>query len=238
MNNNKKQLALITGATGVIGSAVVKKLSNDGYYIIGIGRDQRKSNNLLQNIGQENGSFHNIDLGRHSNIINFFRNNAFGYQNLSLVVMCAGILKMDKTVQFNHTDWQKIIDINVSSTFFIIQESLKIMQKNNQGLIIVIGSRWGSSGAVNAAAYSASKAALKAMIKSIQLEYINTHIRSILVSPGSVESEMSDLVNPNIREKLLKPEDIANLISYIVKTPENVVFDEIIIKSFPYDLIS
>lgn len=238
MNNNQKPLALITGATGIIGSAIAKKMSEDGFYIIGVGRNKRKGDDLLKDIGKENGSFYEIDLKVYRNITDFFRNNVINFSNFAVVVMCAGILRMSKTEQFEHKNWQEIIDINVSSTFFVIQESLKIMKKNNKGLIIAIGSRWGNSGAVNATAYSASKAAVKAMIKSIQLEYINTRIRSILISPGSVESKMSDLVNINIKEKLLRAEDIANLISYIAKTPENVIFDEIVIKAFPYDLIS
>jgi len=87
-----------------------------------------------------------------------------------------------------------------------------------------------------AAAYSASKSALRALTKSMQLEYSGTKIRCILVSPGSILSKMSYSVKSNIKNDLIKANDIANLIFYISETPNYVIFDEIVIKAFPYDL--
>ena len=85
-------------------------------------------------------------------------------------------------------------------------------------------------------AIKASKSALQGMIASLQKEFAGTKIRPMLVSPGSVASPMSKSVNKAIQAELLSPNDIAAMITYVLATPHRVIFDEIVIKAYNYDL--
>lgn len=237
MDTKNRKIAIITGATGCLGSSVALKLVNEGYYVIGVGKkEDSRVTNLINKIGKNNCEFHFFDVASKSDVASFFRKKVLGKGNLKLVVLCAGILKMSAVDRVTFLDWKRTIDTNISGIFYFLQESIKIMKKEREGLIILIGSRWGISGAKMAAAYSASKSALRALTKSMQLEYSGTKIRCILVSPGSILSKMSDSVKSNIKNDLIKANDIANLIFYISETPNYVIFDEIVIKAFPYDL--
>lgn len=236
MGNRK--LAIITGATGCIGSSVAIKLAEEGYYVIGIGKYKKGARKIINKIGKNNCEFYFFDVALKKDVSRFFREKILRKGKLNLVVLCAGVLHMNNIEEFSYPAWKNTIETNISGIFYFLQESVKIMKKEENGLIILIGSRWGTSGAKGAAAYSASKSALKALTKSVQLECSEKKVRCILISPGSVFSEMSNSVNKNIKNKLIRAIDIANLIFYISETPDYIIFDEIIIKAFPYDLFN
>lgn len=237
MKKIKKPIALITGATGYIGAAIVRKIIEDGFFVIGIGKSKSKGAAMIYEMGEDNFKFYSVDVSSHKEVQSLFEDDFLQSNKLELVITCAGILEMGKTNCFSAGSWNKIIGTNLTGTFYFLRESLEIMKKNNKGNIVLIGSRWGISGARNAAAYSASKSALRALVKSVQFECVDTKIKCMLISPGSVVSNMSDYVKKDIQEKLLDTSDIANLISYVIKTPNHVIFDEIVIKAFPYDFI-
>lgn len=237
MNRINKPIAIVTGVTGCIGSAIASKLIEDGFFVVGLGRNKRKGRLVENRHGSHSFHFFSIDVCSYEQVRLFFRNGIFRSSAPRLLVACAGILELDSADNLSIDRWNKIINTNLSGTYYFIRECLKMMKKVNCGMIIPVGSRWGTSGAKNASAYSASKSALRAMVKSLQLECVDTNVRCVLVSPGSVSSKMSDCVEKEIKEKLLDAENVADLISYVSKTPEHVIFDEIFIKAFPYDYL-
>lgn len=237
IDNNKKQIVVVTGVTGCMGSSITEKMINEGYFVVGIGRNKTKGEKMCKKMGKRNFVFYSIDTGLQNEVHELFKSKLLDNNRLKAVITCAGILKMENTDKFDFNDWNNIINTNLSGTFYFLKEALRIMKNNKNGMIIPIGSRWGISGANKAAAYSASKSALRALVKSIQLECVNTQVRCILVSPGSVASNMSNYVKNDIQDKLLDAEDIANIISYIINTPSHVIFDEIVIKAYPYDVM-
>jgi 3alpha(or 20beta)-hydroxysteroid dehydrogenase len=238
MEKIKKPVALITGATGCIGGAIVKRMISDGFFVLGIDKNEKKGATMIHEVGENNFRFYAMDVSSYGEIKSLFAGKFLNINKIEVVVTCAGILEMEKVDCFSVKSWDKTIGINLTGTFYFLKECLRLMKKSDKGIIIPIGSRWGISGARNAAAYSASKSALRALVKSVQLECVDTKIRCVLVSPGSVASDMSNYVKNDIEEKLLANDDIANLISYIAKTPDYVIFDEIVIKAFPYDFLN
>lgn len=237
MNEKIRYSALVTGATGDIGSAIVEKLIEDNYFVIALGRDTQKGKALVEKHGADNIDFRGVDLNEESNnLSDVFKNERFKKYPLHVSVACAGTLKMQPTDQVSMSDWQETINVNLTGVFSVLQESLKVMQEKGEGNLIAIGSRWGESGAKHAAAYSATKSALRGFIKSLQYELKNTNIRPILISPGSVAGKMSSSVDTSSDIKYILPKDVAGLISYVVSTPANVIFDEIKIKAYHYDL--
>ena len=231
-----RELAVITGITGALGSAIAMTLAEAGYFVVGAARDAKRGRSLVRKIGVKRSRFYRVDVGSESSIRRMFSKRLFKESHLSAVITCAGILERGSVSEFRPASWKRSVRVNLSGVFFTLQQSLKLLEKQRGGLIIVIGSRWGSSGAAGAAVYATTKSALRAMVRSIQLEYANTPIRALLVSPGSVESRMSRSVDPSARGKLLDPRDVAELVLFLIRTPAHVIFDEIGIKAYAYDM--
>ncbi|WP_121639583.1 SDR family oxidoreductase [Virgibacillus sp. Bac330] len=232
----KKKIALITGITGDIGKEIAIKLKKEGYFIVGITRDSEKADSIRKFLGCEYCYIFISDITNENSFESIFTHNLFEEKTVSLIIHSAGVLKMGNMDDHSRKDWDKILATNLSSTFNLVSSFLKSVRKSGNTLFIIFGSRWGRGGAENAPAYSAAKSGLRGFVKSLQKEFHKTGFRFILISPGSVDSEMSRQVDPHIKEKLISPRDIALLVEYVSKTPNYIIFDEIGIKSYPYDL--
>ena len=233
---NKERIAVVTGATGKIGSAIANKLIGDGYTVFAIGRDEKKGQELEKLLHGKTYRFCCLDVKNEVEVRQFFEQHRNELMSIELLVTCAGILELGNFEKSKIDLWQGVIDTNLYGTLYFVYHALPLMKKNGKGLIVAIGSRWGESGATKAAAYSASKSALRAFIKSLQLECVGTGVRPILLSPGSVAGGMSNQVDAYIKDKLLSPADVAQMVSFIASSPDNVIFDEISMKAFAHDL--
>lgn len=232
---NKKKLVVVTGATGTLGMAVCRELINDGYYPVAVARSK---DDLVRLAAEYPGKIHTYacDVGNSDQIAGLFDEAPFTQNaTLSGVVTCAGILKMGDTASFDIELWDSILRTNISGTYYTFRNAIPRM-RNNGGVLIAIGSRW-ADGAKNAVAYSASKAALRGMIRAMQKEFAGTAIRPVLVSPGSIASNMSDSVNADTSVlDILHAEDIAATILHILRSPQRAIFEEVTVKAYNYDL--
>lgn len=238
MPPEKRKAALVTGATGDIGGAIVVKLVEQGYFVVATGRDMMRGKELAARLGPKNCLFKAADLRKADAVQKLITEKTFNTYPLHVVVACAGVLKMQPISSISSKDWQEVLDTNLTGVFTILQAGLQKMLKYKAGHLIAIGSRWGESGAKNASAYAASKSALRAFIRSLQLELKDTGIRPTLVSPGSVAGRMAAKVDIKSASRYISPQDVADLISYVISTPDTVIFDEIKIKAYRYDLTS
>lgn len=233
---NRKPIAIITGSTGTLGSALSKRLVADGYLVYGIGRDRRKGKEMQRELSAKAFRFHQVDVRNEIDVRNFFKKRRDDLKNIDLLVTCAGVLTMAPFEKGGMNHWRNIIDTNLYGTLYCIYHVLPLMKARSKGSIVSIGSRWGESGAPKAAVYSASKSALKGFIKSLQIECIGTGVRPILLSPGSIMGHMSDQVNARDGGKMLNPAELAQIVSFVAANSENVIFDEVAVKAFAYDL--
>jgi NADP-dependent 3-hydroxy acid dehydrogenase YdfG len=232
-----KNIVIVTGATGTIGSAICRQLVETGYYAVAITRNATRGEELVRTLGEERACFVVADVSRVEEVKDIFIHPVFENATLSGVVTCAGLLTMGSSATFDPIDWEKALAVNTSGTFYVFQQAIQAMTTRQEagGILVAIGSRWGK-GAQEATAYAASKAALRGMVTSLQKELAGTSIRPVLISPGSVASPMSHSVDSTIEQQLLAPEDIAELVAYIFTTPQRVIFNEITIQAYNYDL--
>jgi 3-oxoacyl-[acyl-carrier protein] reductase len=121
-------------------------------------------------------------------------------------------------------EWQKVIDINLTSTFLLSKNSIKKMLKSKKGKIINITSVVGHTGNIGQANYTASKAGVVAMSKSLALEYGKKNINVNCISPGFITTDMTDKINDDYKEILKSripldrfgsPNDIANAVIFL-----------------------
>ena len=134
-------------------------------------------------------------------------------------------------------EWQKVIDINLSSTFFACKYGIKKMLKNKFGRIINITSIVGHTGNIGQANYTASKAGMIAMSKSFALEYAKKNITINCVSPGFIQTAMTDKISDEIKKTLMaripmnklgNGEDISNSVAFLASDAASYITGETI----------
>lgn len=236
MDQKDRKIIVVTGATGTIGSAICKHLVQAGYFLVLATREKSKGESLMYELGASHSFYQSVDVSDEKSVQTLFSSSIFHNATLAGVVTCAGMLKMGPTDTFEPASWDQTLSTNTSGTFYVFRHALGIMRtQRTGGTLIAIGSRW-DKGAKNATAYAASKSALQGMIASMQKEYAGSTIRPILISPGSVASPMSASVKETIPQELVEASDIAQLVGYIFTTPQRVIFNEITMLAYNYDL--
>ncbi len=218
--DNKK--VLITGATGGIGFSIVKKYYEYNSNILATGTNIEKLNELKKQFPKIN--IFKFDISNLEKIEKFIEDVSQKLNGLDIIINNAGITSDNLSLRMKEEEWQKVIDINLSSTFYICKFGIKKMLKNKFGRIINITSIVGHTGNIGQSNYSASKAAIIAMSKSLALEYAKKNITINCVSPGFIKTNMTDKLNDEIKENLMSKipmnrfgtgEDIANTIVYL-----------------------
>ena len=223
MSSLKNKNVIITGASGGIGNAIVEKLYKNGANILATGTKTEKLEELKLKF--DNIKILKFDISQHEKIEEFINNATEKLGgSLDCIVNNAGITKDNLTIRMNLEEWKKVIDINLTSTFLMCKYSIKKMLKNKAGKIINISSVVGHTGNAGQANYSASKAGIVAMSKSLSIEYAKKNINVNCISPGFISTAMTDKIDEKYKDAIIakipsnrlgKPEDIANAVIFL-----------------------
>ena len=170
MSNLEAKNIIVTGASGGIGNAIIKRLSEAGANILASGTRIEKLEELKKNF--ENIKILKFDISQSDKIEEFIENatNELG-GSLDGIINNAGITQDNLAIRMNLEEWQKVININLTSTFLMSKFAIKKMLKNKSGKIVNITSVVGHTGNLGQANYTASKAGIVAMSKSLAIEY-------------------------------------------------------------------
>ena len=235
MINFKGKKILITGATGGIGSALVKKFLSLEGTVLATGTNTEKLDNLKKKFPNIN--VLKFDLSDHSKIEEFIENVASQLVGLDILVNNAGITMDNLSLRMKSEEWKKVIDINLSSTFYLCKYAIKKMLKNKYGRIVNITSIVGHTGNLGQANYSASKAGMVAMSKSLAIEYAKKNITINCVSPGFIQSSMTDKIVESIKAALTSRipmsrlgtgEDVSNTVAFLSSESASYITGETI----------
>jgi 3-oxoacyl-[acyl-carrier protein] reductase len=236
MSSLKDKNIIVTGASGGIGNAIVQKFYENGANVLATGTKIEKLEELKK-------KFNNIkilkfDISQHQKIEEFINDATEKLGgSLDCTVNNAGITKDNLTIRMSLDEWTKVIDINLTSTFLISKYSIKKLLKNKSGKIINITSVVGHTGNVGQANYTASKAGIVAMSKSLAIEYAKKNININCISPGFISTAMTDQIDEKFKEsiiakipsnKLGKPEDIANAVIFLSSDQSDYINGETI----------
>ena len=234
MTDLKNKNIIVTGATGGIGNAIVKKLNDSDANILATGTKIEKLDELKK-------KFNNIkivkfDISQNDKIEEFIENATKDLGgNLDCIVNNAGITQDNLAIRMNLDEWKKVIDINLTSSFLLSKFSIKKMLKNKSGKIINITSVVGHTGNLGQANYTASKAGIIAMSKSLALEYAKKNININCISPGFIETAMSDKIDKKFKEVIIskipsarlgEAEDIANAVLFLASNQSDYINGE------------
>ena len=233
MKDLKNKNIIVTGATGGIGNSIIQRLNDYGANILASGTKDEKLKELKSKY--ENIKILKFDISQNNKIEEFIENASRELGGIDCIVNNAGITQDNLSIRMSLEEWKKVIDINLTSTFLMSKFAIKKMLKNKKGKIINITSVVGHSGNVGQANYTASKAGIVAMSKSLALEYAKKNINVNCISPGFIKTAMSDKIDDKFKEiiiskipsaRLGEPEDIANAVLFLASDLSNYINGE------------
>ena len=236
MINLKKKNIIVTGASGGIGNAIIKKLNEAGANVLASGTRIEKLEELKKKF--EGVKILKFDISQSDKIEEFIENatNELG-GSLDGIINNAGITQDNLAIRMSLDEWQKVININLTSTFLMSKFAIKKMLKNKSGKIVNITSVVGHTGNLGQANYTASKAGIVAMSKSLAVEYAKKNINVNCISPGFIKTAMTDKIDDKYKEVIIskvpsgrlgEPEDIANVVLFLSSDQSNYINGETI----------
>ena len=234
MNNLKNKNIIITGASGGIGNSIVEVLYKSGANILASGTKIEKLEKLKSNF--ENIRILKFDISEKEKIEKFIDDatNELG-GSLDCLVNNAGITQDNLAIRMNLDEWEKVININLTSTFLCSKFGIKKMLKNKSGKIINITSVVGHTGNLGQSNYTASKAGIVAMSKSLAVEYAKKNININCISPGFIQTAMTDKIDDKFKEVIIskipcarlgQPKDIANAVLFLASDQSDYINGE------------
>ena len=235
MINFKNKKILITGASGGIGNELVKKFISLEGNVLATGTKIEKLEDLKKKFPTIN--ILKFDISNHSKIEEFIENVSSQLSGLDVLVNNAGINMDNLSLRMKDEEWKKVIDVNLGSTFFLCKYAIKKMLKNKYGRIVNITSIVGHTGNLGQSNYAASKSGIIGMSKSLAIEYAKKNITINCVSPGFIQSNMTDRIVESIKlvltsripmAKLGTGEDVSNSVAFLSSDAASYITGETI----------
>jgi len=194
--------ALVTGATGAIGNGIARALHNQGA-TVAISGTRRDMLDALASALKDRVHVLPCDLGDKAAVEALVPSAEEQMQKLDILVANAGINRDNLFVQLTDDAWEEVIAVNLTATFRLARAAVKGMMRRRWGRVIAISSVVGWTGNPGQSNYTASKAGITAMIKSVAAEYAKRNVTANCIAPGIIASAMIDKLNDKQREAIL-----------------------------------
>ena len=191
----KKKIALVTGASGGIGSACARELAAKGYTVLAhANRNLAAARQLADELCQKGMDAHAFccNLSDSCAVQAMCDEILRLYHRVDALVLCAGVSHTGLLTDMTDGQWRRVMDVNVSGSFYLIRALAPGMVSRRNGAIVTISSMWGRSGASCEAAYSASKAAIIGLTQALARELGPSGVRVNCIAPGVIDTKMMD----------------------------------------------
>ncbi|MEJ2114992.1 MAG: 3-oxoacyl-ACP reductase FabG [Gammaproteobacteria bacterium] len=222
-----KQVALVTGASRGIGKAILHALASEGFIVIGTATTQAGADAIQEGLDSANhaGKGMILDVTKDDSIKALLDNIKEEFGAPTILVNNAGITKDNLLMRMKNDEWNDVINTNLSSIYRLSKACLRDMMKAKTGRIVNISSVVGSSGNPGQANYAAAKAGILGFTKSLAQEVGSRGITVNAISPGFIETDMTDELNEDQQNALLSKiplgrmgnvKDIAEAVKFLV----------------------
>lgn len=220
---------IVTGGSRGIGAAIVKELAKNNYNVIlNYNNSEEAAKQIQKELQEENIKIEifKVDVSKREEVKKLVKFALDKFKNIDVLINNAGIDQIKPFMDITDEDWNKMLQVNLNSVFYCSQEVLENMIHNKKGCIINISSIWGITGASCEVHYSASKAAIDGMTKSLAKEMGPSNIRVNSIAPGIVDTDMNkDITSEELEElkkeiplgRIAKPEEIVNSIKWLIE---------------------
>lgn len=227
------KVAIVTGASRGIGRAISVALAQEAATVVLAARSIRKLQETADKVTEAGGKAEAVvtELTEEESIKNLVETTGEKFSRLDILVNNAGVTHSARLEQTATKDWERCMQVNARAPFILCREALPLLKKSQAGYIINIASVVGVKGYPLQSAYTSSKHALRGMTISLAEELKGSNIRVHLLCPGGVDTELVQKVRPDIKkDELMQPEEIAELVLYLVTHKGNAVIDELHIR--------
>ncbi len=236
-----RKIALVTGGSRGIGRAICVKLASDGMDVVFNYQNGAEAAMETKALCEAQGArVHMVqaDISISEDCEKLVKEALeFGNGRIDVLVNNAGITRDNLLMKLKNQDLDDVINVNLKGTFYMMREVSRIMLKQRYGHIVNMSSVVGVMGNAGQVNYSASKAAVIGMTKSLARELAGRKITVNAVAPGMIETAMTDAINDAAREKILagipfgeigKPEDVANLVAFLASDESRYITGQVI----------
>lgn len=232
-----KKISIVTGAANGIGKSIAKALINDNYFVVVADLKDTEKVSVTDYLGSDNSEFIRCDISSHDNIISLFEAVMQKFGRIDVLVNNAGIIRDNMIWKMPKEDFDSVIDVNLKGTWMMCQQAAKIMREQKSGKIVNISSRAWLGNNRGQSNYTASKAGIIGLTRVLALELGKYNVNVNAVAPGLIDTPltqslsdevMQQLINAQPTKKVGKPEDIANVVSFLVSEKSNFITGQII----------
>jgi 3-oxoacyl-[acyl-carrier protein] reductase len=222
----KDKVSIITGGASGIGKEIAKKLAGAGSNIVICDLDEKalqSTKEQIKSLGVEALTL-KIDVCNFRQVEELIAKILDKFKKIDILINNAGITKDGLLLRMTEEDWDKVLEVNLKGAFNCSKQVVRPMLKQRQGVIVNISSIIGIMGNAGQANYSASKAGLIGLTKSLAKELGLKGIRVNAVAPGYIQTKMTEKLPDDIKKKMLemiplnsfgKPEDVADLVLFL-----------------------
>jgi len=234
------KVVVITGASSGIGEATAKRLAAAGASVSLGARRKDRLERLAGEIREAGGKAHVAvtDVVRRADVEALVRGAREAFGRVDVLVNNAGLMPLSPFERLKVDDWDRMIDVNVKGVLYGIAAALPIMKEQRSGHIINVSSVAGHKVRPGNSVYAATKHAVRVISEGLRMEVKPYGIRSTIISPGAVATELADSVTePDLQERtralyaMAIPADvIARAIAYVIAEPSEVDVNEILVR--------
>ena len=233
------KIALVTGAARGIGQAIAVKLASEGadVALCDVQADWLADTAAkVAGLGRKAECIA-VDVSKAEQVQAAVEKAEKAFGRIDVLVNNAGITRDTFLVRMSEEDWDQVLDINLKGAFLFIKAAARGMMKQRRGAIVNVASIIGLIGNAGQCNYSASKAGLIALTKSVAREFASRGIRANAVAPGFIQTRMTDQLAEEIRKKMLdaiplgrfgQPEDVANVVMYLASDAASYVTGQVL----------
>ncbi len=236
------KVAIVTGASGGIGSATAIKLVEKDYFVIGQYNKNLNGINKIKERLEREGLAQNFfaiqsDFSDPSQVVAFYQTLSKSFKHVDLLVNNAGVGLYKLITETSEREWDEIFSINLKSVYLLTNLVLDGMIERRSGKIVNVSSIWGQVGASMEVAYSTSKSALIGYTKALAKEVAPSNINVNCVCPGIIDTpinsrfskeEMQELADQTPLGRLGNPDEVADLIEFLGSEKSNFITGQII----------
>lgn len=233
--NQKSNIAIVTGAGQGIGFAIANRLIQEGYFVVIADINDEVGMEATKQLGEKSSAFIHCDIGDEKSVDHLFETVQQNFGELVVLVNNAGVIRDNVIWKMSTEEFDEVIRINLRGTWLMSREAARIMREKEKGRIINIASRaWlGNPGQTN---YSASKAGMVGLTRALALELAKKAVTVNVIAPGLIVTPLSSNLPNEVLEKLInaqptksmgKPEDIAEAVAYLVSDKAHFITGQV-----------